>query len=168
MTPSKEYPYREASGKACFVCESNPDFADMGSSNCPRCSPSSNDDPDNSELELDGSESSNSESEFGGDDTNNMDVEGGNERNDPPDNSVQDSPTLSHEASFENSAEGNEAEPNVPSHGQNDLIGDGSPTHQNNQEEAAPTPNQEDTTPTSTAVVEPIEELGRTKRKRVA
>ena len=38
--PSKEYPYREASGKACFVCETNEDFADLGSSNCPRCSPS--------------------------------------------------------------------------------------------------------------------------------
>jgi len=40
FAPSKEYPYREASGKVCFLCESNQDLADLGSSNCPRCSPS--------------------------------------------------------------------------------------------------------------------------------
>ncbi len=38
--PSKEYPYREASGKACFICETNQDFADPGLSNCLCCSPS--------------------------------------------------------------------------------------------------------------------------------
>lgn len=37
---SKEYPYHKASGKVCFICESNQDFADMESSNCPHCSPS--------------------------------------------------------------------------------------------------------------------------------
>ena len=38
--PSKEYPYREASGRACFVCESHQDLVELGSSDCPRCSPS--------------------------------------------------------------------------------------------------------------------------------
>jgi len=40
LLPSNEYPYREASGMACFVCESNQDPRELGSSDCPRCSPS--------------------------------------------------------------------------------------------------------------------------------
>jgi hypothetical protein len=39
LLPSKEYPYREASGMVCFVCESDQDLHVLGSSDCPRCSP---------------------------------------------------------------------------------------------------------------------------------
>src|SRR5271168_704608 len=40
FSPSKEYPYREASGRACFVCESDQELVELGSSDCPHCSPS--------------------------------------------------------------------------------------------------------------------------------
>ncbi|PPQ92922.1 LOW QUALITY PROTEIN: hypothetical protein CVT25_006605 [Psilocybe cyanescens] len=36
---SKEYPYRLASGAACFLCNDDEQFADIGSSDCPWCSP---------------------------------------------------------------------------------------------------------------------------------
>ena len=39
ITPSQEYPYREASGRACFVCETHEQIEDHRTSSCPRCSP---------------------------------------------------------------------------------------------------------------------------------
>ena len=39
ITPSLEYPYREASGRACFVCETHEQIEDHRTSSCPRCSP---------------------------------------------------------------------------------------------------------------------------------
>ncbi|KAF9552115.1 hypothetical protein CPC08DRAFT_792038 [Agrocybe pediades] len=41
ITAMQEYPYREVSGKSCFVCESDQNLAAVGdnASDCPRCSP---------------------------------------------------------------------------------------------------------------------------------
>ncbi|KAF8161442.1 hypothetical protein B0H34DRAFT_673382 [Crassisporium funariophilum] len=42
LKPTQEYPYREASGSACFICESDRDLENIGSittSDCPQCSP---------------------------------------------------------------------------------------------------------------------------------
>ncbi|KAF8884585.1 hypothetical protein CPB84DRAFT_1750390 [Gymnopilus junonius] len=39
LAPNKDYPYRQASGAACFICSEDSQVVDIRSGDCPRCSP---------------------------------------------------------------------------------------------------------------------------------